>query len=292
MPFVSAMSLPASNNIVSLPRTGPSPGTPRPKRQQRRNNPALVSALIQGLAVLAAFDTQVTQLTTAALAARTGLPRATVARLARSLVHAGYLRYHETNASYSVWTGALRASHALLAGHPLRAWARPGMRDLANDLEACVSLQLLDGDESLALDVVHGGPLEPGSPEVGRVLPALASPAGWALLALLPDTEREARMVRVAAQAPANWVRHGAAARAGVQSCRREGYCTDLAQAAAHLRSVGAPLVRTADGVCFALVCSIEDFRLRPRQLQEEIGPRLLALARSIRATISGAASS
>ncbi len=286
-----AMSLPASNNIVSLPRTGPSLATPRTKRHRGRASSALVGPLIQGLALLAAFDAQACALTPAALASRTGLPRATVTRLARSLVHAGYLRYHEPSTTYSVWTGALRASHALMAGLPLRTWARPGMRDLAIDLQACVSLHLLDGDESLTLDAIHGGALEGGSPEVGSVLSALDSPAGWALLALLPDTEREARMVRVAAQAPERWMRHGAAARTGVQSCRREGYCTDLAQPAGHLRTVGAPLARTADGVCFALVCSIEDYRLRPRQLQEEIGPRLLALARSIRAAISGAAS-
>ena len=113
------MSLPAPNNILTLPRPLAPAHARRTPRQTRRAQTSTASALSQGLTVLAAFDAQSTGLSNAALAARTGLPRSTVARLTRTLAQSGFLRYHDSSATYSVWTGALRASHALLAGHPL-----------------------------------------------------------------------------------------------------------------------------------------------------------------------------
>jgi DNA-binding IclR family transcriptional regulator len=288
------MSQPAPKNILTLPRPA-RPAVARPAAapsglaRPQASKPGLSGTLAHGLSVLAAFDAQSPWLSNAELSVRTGLSRATVARLTRTLTQAGFLRHHEASSRYAVWTGALRASHALLASNPLRQWTRPGMRALAIDLRACVSLHLLDKDQALILDTAQGGDVEAALPEIGMAMDALESPVGWALLALLSDAERESMMLRVAERARERWLSFGAAARAGVQSCRRDGYCTDLGPTGAHLRTVGVPLARTADGVCFALGCSIEVFRLRPGQLQDEIGPRLLALARSIRATISGA---
>ena len=222
------------------------------------------------------------------LAARPGRTRPTVARLASTLARLGYLRYHASVSKYALWTGAIRASHPWLVRNPIRQWARPGMRALAADLKAVVSLVLLDADEALVLEASQGLEIEGLAPEIGLTMSVLQTAAGRAVVSLLPDAEREALLLRVAEHSPDLWQRFGAATRASVQICRRQGYCAEPDDHRGHVQSVGVPLMRTADGICFALGCSIEAFRLRPGQLQEEIGPRLLGLARSIRATAAG----
>ena len=50
------------------------------------------------------------------------------------------------------------------------------------------------------------------------------------------------------------------------------------------VHGVAAPLMRTRSGRILSLNAGISAFRLRPGQLEEDIGPRLVALAASIRA--------
>jgi DNA-binding IclR family transcriptional regulator len=49
---------------------------------------------------------------------------------------------------------------------------------------------------------------------------------------------------------------------------------------------VAAPLYRTPSGDCLSVNCGIPSFRFSAEQVERECGPRILGLARSIRALV------
>jgi len=255
-------------------------------RASLRDDPSFASTLANGLAVLEAFDAGTPLLGNSELAARTGLSRPTVARLSGTLARLGYLKYNPSVAKYGLWTGALRAVYPLLARHSIRQQARSGMQALADDLKAAVSLLVLDGNVGVILDASRGVEIEEHYPEIGLSAPIIQIAAGRAMLSLLPDVERTELLADIAAQEPELWRRFGATTRASVQACQQHGYCVSTGDLRSHVHSAGAPLFRAADGTCFGLSCGIAAFRLRPRQLEDEIGPRLAGLTRSIRAAV------
>ena len=50
--------------------------------------------------------------------------------------------------------------------------------------------------------------------------------------------------------------------------------------------AVGVPMRRTVDGEIVAFNCSVPAFLLKKGQLEEEIGPRLVAMVRNIEAAL------
>lgn len=62
------------------------------------------------------------------------------------------------------------------------------------------------------------------------------------------------------------------------------GFCTAKGDYRGELHGLAAPLMHTRSGRILSVNCGISAFRLRPGQLEEEIGPRLVALAATIRA--------
>jgi DNA-binding IclR family transcriptional regulator len=250
-----------------------------------REDASFASTLANGLAVLEAFDVSSPLLGNSELAARTGLSRPTVARLSGTLARLGYLKYDPSVSKYTLWTGALRAAYPLLARQSIRQEARSGMQALADDLKAAVTLLVMDGTVGVIVEASRGAEIEEHYPEIGLSAPLIQIAVGRAMLTLLADTERERLLSDIAGKTPVLWQRFETTTRASIQACMDHGFCVSRGDLRSHVHSVGVPLMRAADGSCFGLSCGIAAFRLRPGQLEEEIGPRLLSLARSIRAT-------
>jgi DNA-binding IclR family transcriptional regulator len=257
----------------------------RPGRASVREDASFASTLANGLAVLEAFDVSSPLLGNSELAARTGLSRPTVARLSGTLARLGYLKYDPSVSKYTLWTGALRAAYPLLARQSIRQEARSGMQALADDLKAAVTLLVMDGTVGVIVEASRGAEIEEHYPEIGLSAPLIQIAVGRAMLTLLADTERERLLSDIAGKTPDLWQRFETTTRASIQACMDHGFCVSRGDLRGHVHSVGVPLMRAADGSCFGLSCGIAAFRLRPGQLEEEIGPRLLSLARSIRAT-------
>ena len=102
-------------------------------------------------------------------------------------------------------------------------------------------------------------------------------------LAVLEAFGAEARM---AAEIPATWEAYRDAAREGVAQCRTRGFCFSAGEWIRDVHAVATPLFRDPDygDACVALNCGVPAFRLRPGEMEAEIGPRLVQLASTIRA--------
>jgi len=80
------------------------------------------------------------------------------------------------------------------------------------------------------------------------------------------------------------WAAYRDQYRAGLRDCAERGFCTCFGEYMASIHAVATPLFHARDlRQAFAINCGIPAFRLQAGQLEAEIGPRVRALAASIR---------
>src|ERR1700710_2044106 len=185
-----------------------------------------VVALARGLEMLRAFRPGETLLANRDFVVRTGLPKATVNRLAYTLTTLGYLRLDKARGKYALDTDVLSLGFALLAGADALELARPHMRALAQDIGAAVSLGCRDGHDMIYLETIRSETaltlgLAPGSrlsmltSSMGRAYLAVQEPdLQAALLDELSAAAREngedgGRLVKAARNAIAHYARDG-----------------------------------------------------------------------------------
>ena len=68
-----------------------------------------------------------------------------------------------------------------------------------------------------------------------------------------------------------------------MQDCARQGYCLSYGDFDPRVHAVGVPLLTLPDGTALAMNCGIPAFRLGYGQLENDVAPRAVALAASIR---------
>jgi DNA-binding IclR family transcriptional regulator len=246
---------------------------------------AFASTLAKGLVVLEAFDTGTAALGNMELAVRTGMPRPTVARLTHTLTELGYLHHDEEEAKYRLAARVLRVARPLLAGMPFRQLARPLMQELAESVRGTVSIGLLDGGKIVYVESARSGDVGPHVPDIGLPIPVVSTAMGRAAAAILPAAASAQLEERLATEEPDLWAIHRDRYRAGLRDCAERGFCTCIGEYMPSIHAVAAPLFRARDlQQFFSINCGIPAFRLQAGQLEGEIGPRIRALAASIRA--------
>ncbi|WP_022724092.1 IclR family transcriptional regulator [Rhodopseudomonas sp. B29] len=248
---------------------------------------AFATTLAKGLVVLEAFEAGA-MLGNMEISLRTGIPRPTVARLTHTLTELGYLRHEPALAKYGVGARALRLVHPLLADMPFRQRARPLMQDFAMSVRGTVSIGLLDGPSMIYVETARSGDVG-HIPDIGMPIPVVSTAMGRAASSTLPMWDARVLEQHIKAADGAMWDEFSDAYRAGLQQCVERGFATCFGEYMPAIHAVAAPLFRLRDR-SFALNCGIPAFRLSPGQLETEIGPRIVALAASIRTLVKESA--
>lgn len=254
---------------------------------ENAGDPAFSTTLAKGLVVLEAFDVSATTLGNMELSERTGIPRPTVARLTHTLAELGYLRHDKKLAKYRPGARTLRMARPLLAGMPFRQVARPLMHELAESVRGTVSIGLLDGTAMIYVESARSGHVGPHVPDIGLPIPVVSTAMGRAAAAILPAAEAAHLEERLKADEAPLWSERRDRYRAGIRQCADRGFCICPGEYMPSIHAVGAPLFYARSlRQSFAINCGIPAFRLQPGQLESEIGPRIRALAASIRSLV------
>ncbi|WP_342740512.1 IclR family transcriptional regulator [Bradyrhizobium sp. B117] len=252
---------------------------------------AFATTLAKGLVVLETFKAGTTLLGNLELSRLTGIPRPTVARLTHTLAELGYLRYDAGLAKYRVGARALRMAHPLLADMQFRQVARPMMQELAQSVRGTVSIGLLDGTSMIYVETARSGDVGPHVPDIGMPISVVMTAMGRAAAATLPPADAALLEQRIASEDAELWSAFRDNYRAGLAQCASRGFCTCWGEYMASIHAVAAPLFHANETQqSFSINCGIPAFRLQPGQLEGEIGPRIAALADSIRAIVKQAA--
>lgn len=143
------------------------------------------SLLFRGFAILNAFSGDGRRLTLADLVARTGLPKATVHRLATQLVELGVLQ--RMGDWYQLGVRLMELAGFVPLQHHLREVAVPFLHDLFSQTRETVHLGVLDGSSVVYIDRIDGYRRANVPTHIGCRMPAYCTGLGKALLTFAPQ---------------------------------------------------------------------------------------------------------
>lgn len=240
------------------------------------------TALSRGLSVLRAFGPDNRPIGNAEIAARIGLPKATVSRLTFTLTELGYLIYNEDIERYSLGPGVLTLGYDVMAQMEIRDLARPYMQELANYADASVYLGAPNGTEIIYVEACR----TPGSMTirlgVGSSIPMMVTGMGRAYLAALPEKEREAIFAKARPAYGDDWPAVEAKARAAIAFADQHGYALSAGDWVSEARSAGVAIRRTNGYPVYAINVGGLRSIVTDERLTADLGPRLVVVARQI----------
>lgn len=237
-------------------------------------------SLERGLQLLRAFRPGASLLTNAELAERTGLPRPTVSRLARTLVDMGFLTHDAASRGYRLGLVVTSLANTFRHGVPVLEVASPLMRKVAEGERINVGLSAADQLEMVYLESVRESRrgVFRTAPRGSR-FPIESTAGGRSYLAGLPRDAREELLGRIAPTHGAAWRalrRHIDRSRTDID---RTGYCVASWQPG--LTVVGAPL-HGPDHELYALSIGFHATEDQQARLIGQYAPMLLRLVEEI----------
>jgi len=243
-----------------------------------------VAALARGLEILRSFRPGDGPLGNQEIALRTALPKPTVSRLTYTLTKLGHLVYLERLRKYRVGPAVLALSNLALGAMSVRQLAREDMQALADLADLPVALGARDRLSMIYAEACRSRNTLSLRYDVGTRIPIAVTAMGKAYLAALPDRERDYLLAHLERRYGRRWreVRRGIDQAA--KDVARRGFSISFAEWQADVFAVGVPLrLRDGSGL-MAINCGGPSFLVTPKRLVEEIGPRLVDLARRVEA--------
>ncbi|SOZ35694.1 IclR family transcriptional regulator [Cupriavidus neocaledonicus] len=210
------------------PQTDPSLSQQPVSAPVRDSDPNFVTALARGLELLRCFRTGEAMLGNQEFVRRTGFPKATVSRLAGTLVQLGYLRYDESLGKYALDAGVLALGYAYLSASDVVSLARPHMLAFAQSYGVSVSLGKRERMEVIYLESIRNDAGVMLGLGVGSRLSLVSSSMGRAYLAALPAPRRERVMAEFSQAFPEQWKQQEAATRAALAEAQQRGYAASF----------------------------------------------------------------
>lgn len=246
-----------------------------------------VTSLARGLEVLRCFQPGDRLLGNQDIARRTGLPKPTVSRLTYTLTRLGYLHYAQSLGKYQLGTAVLSLGYSLLTNMDILKIARPLMQELADYSHTSVAVGARDRLGIVYLQGCH-------SPEAtvslrmdaGTWIPIATTSIGRALLCGLPEAARENLMDHIRREAPQDWPTHRAGIEQALRDYQERGFCFSLGEWRKDVNAVGVPMLPVAGSRLLAFNCAAPSFFLRRHMLEDDIGPRLVNLVRTMEAEV------
>jgi DNA-binding IclR family transcriptional regulator len=238
-----------------------------------------VVALARGLDLLRAFRPGETLLGNRDFVERTGLPKATVNRLAYTLTVLGYLRLDETHGKYALDAGVLSLGFALLSGTDTLELARPHLRSFAREVGAAVSLGCRDGLDMVYLETIRSETALTLGLASGSKLSMLTSSMGRAYLAVQPLDVRTALLAELKKSAGRAGPMLVAEAEKEIAAFATERCCYSFRAWHDDVNAVAVPFREPREQRWLVLSCSGPASSMGKEVFRENVAPRLKALA-------------
>ncbi len=258
------------------------------KQKAPEHDRKFVIALARGLDVLRAFNSNDHLLGNQEIATRAGLPKATVSRLTYTLTKLGYLTHIERLSKYALAPGALSIGYAALTSMRIRQIARPYMQELADYTGASVALGSRDRLDLIYIEQARGKTSSMLRLDLGARIPIATTAMGRALLAGVPEDEREWLMAHIAKRAGSGWPILKKGIERGVNDYQKRGFTISVGDWQSDVCAAGVPLVLADGSGVFAFNCGAPAFQLTRERLEKDIGPRLVHMVRNIEAALGG----
>ncbi len=260
-----------------------------------------VDSLQRGLEILRNFRVGDNSLSIGELAARSGLPRATVARLINTLAAHRFVCPIPGTDRYRADVACQSVGRALLSNHPLVLAGQAGLRGFAERFGIDLIIAVRERLDMICIAHRRGAPSETAAARgqqiahdtqvaTGALLPIATTAVGHAWLWSQPGHVQGeiAHHIRANASAPSGGGVMPQVYRA-FQELEENGFCTQSGEgpragssAVPIAASIAAPIV-VAGQTGGALACLTEPGQGDVAKLASTLGPELVALAQQIR---------
>jgi DNA-binding IclR family transcriptional regulator len=248
----------------------------------------VVTAVVRGLSILNAFSPRDVWLGNGEIAARTGLPKPTVSRLARTLSALGYLRHSPRRRQHRLHTSVLALGYSVLGNLDVRNVARPSMQALADSCNALVALGARERLNMIHLETCHSNStMLTLRVDTGSRARIATTAFGRALLAALSEVEREAMFEEMDRHYGERWPKLRRAIDQAIRDVRSRGFCIVMGLWQPDINAVAVPLLCPDGSDPLSIGCAGSARYLPRRRLEVEIGPRLIELARRVTQQLS-----
>ncbi|MDR3468588.1 MAG: IclR family transcriptional regulator C-terminal domain-containing protein [Xanthobacteraceae bacterium] len=222
-----------------------------------------------------------------ALMAITGLPKPTLFRLTGTLCDLGLLRYDEAVGRFTPAPGVARLAAPLLARTSIRQLAFGPMQALAERLRAQVALSLGFGLDLVFIELAQAKECVTVRPSMGGPMSLSRTASGRAYLSVLAAEQRQAYLDELRLVNRSLAERLDERLREAREDLDKRGFCVSYGELIEHFHGVAVPLKPVdGSGEIYVFNCAVPSFELQPDQLLNDVGPRLLTLARSIEAAL------
>src|SRR5690606_32730640 len=220
-------------------------GTPLLTESGRERNPYVINSALRTLQVLHAFAMPPHRLGLADIVEKLGLERNQAYRSLKTLEAAGFL-VPTDDARFEPGAAAAALATATMRFHSTAVIdvAGPFLDRLSEQTRETVHLIIRSGDKAVCVDRRESPQSVRLVSILGRTVPLVVGAVPKAILAWLPETEREAVLATVADQ-PAytdKSIRDPARLRAELALIRQRGYSLSDEDFDAHAKGVGAPI--------------------------------------------------
>jgi DNA-binding IclR family transcriptional regulator len=220
------------------------------------------------------------------ISVRTGLPKPTVSRLTYTLTKLGYLRHNMRLGKYQLGSAVLSIGYPLLASMSVRQIARPHMKELADYCNGSVSMGIRDRLNMVYVESCRSGNGITTLPEIGTAVPIAQAAIGRAYLAACTPPEREALLNQMKVKQPEVLRKYQGQIDKGLEDVRSRGFCSSVGELRREVHAVGVPMRRSVDSEIVSFNCGVPAFMMKKGQLEDDIGPRLVATVRNIEAAM------
>jgi DNA-binding IclR family transcriptional regulator len=209
-----------------------------------------VQVIARAADILRALEGEPDGLSLAQIAARVGMARSTVHRLAVGLANEGFVIPASPNGR--VRLGPLLARLGAASRRDIQDELRPFMRRLADEVEETVDVAMLDGSQVRFIDQVPGAHRLRAVSSIGAAFPLHCCANGKALLAALPRDQAERLLPRRLEAVTPNTITSRARLWEEIDTITRTGVAFDREEHTVGICAVGAA-VRDA----FAVIAAI-----------------------------------
>jgi DNA-binding IclR family transcriptional regulator len=151
------------------------------------DNPQAVDRVVR---VLLAFSAAGPELGISDLSRQVGLGKSVVHRIVTGLARLGFVSQDPTTSRYRLGPGAIQLGLSALEQYDLASVARPVMENLRAGSQETVTLTIKVGDHRTYLSQLESPRDIRMRVEIGRSFPLYAGASGRAILASLPEAER------------------------------------------------------------------------------------------------------
>jgi len=252
---------------------------------EERGERDFIFGLKKGLAVIECFDDEHERLTSAAVAAKTGLSRAAARRCLLTLHKLGYAHYD--GKVFALAPRVLRLGYAYLLSATLPQLLQPFVEHLSEQVHESCSAAILDGDDIVYLARAATKRIMSSGLSIGTRLPAYCTSMGRVLLAALDPSDALARLERMERRRLTPFTRTGLDDLAAIlDGIRRDGYCIVAQELEVGLMSISVPMFNNAGRVAGAVNIASSPGRIPEQQIVQRFLPPLIEVQRSLRPLI------